>query len=70
MGPNRDILSTEPINNWWNRPQILEDGDNMKKFTMGMIVQNFQEDDDLHAVEVSIDHMIFFKYFSYYRQMQ
>lgn len=53
MNENRQTVSTVSISDWFNRPQILENGnDTIDQFTIGMLTQNFEETDNIFVKEV------------------
>lgn len=54
MDNDRRTVSTVSISDWFNRPQILENGSNIiDQITIGMLTQNIEETDNIFVKEVS-----------------
>ena len=53
-GKNREKISSFLLSDTFNRPQMIENGDNIDKLIMGMLVQNMEDTDHLLVEDVSI----------------
>ncbi|XP_077288381.1 peroxidase-like [Arctopsyche grandis] len=51
--PNRQTASTTTLAKWFNRPAILETGNNLEQFTMSMITQNLEETDNIFVEDIT-----------------